>query len=67
MRELGMEGWRRLDLTRRSKSFFASQVSKYNHFATESVQEYHALFPIPKNEINMNEGIGEADQNPGYN
>ena len=66
MRELGMEGWRRLDLARRGSTFFVKQVSTYNHFATGNVKEYHVLFPIPRNEIDMNEAISEEDQNPGY-
>lgn len=67
MRELGMEGWRRFDLIRRGPDYFVSQVDQYNKFAKGNVQEYHSLYPIPSNEISMNEGIGREDQNPGYN
>lgn len=67
MRELGMEGWRRFDLIRRGKDYFASQVDQYNKFAKGNVKEFHALYPIPSNEISMNDGISTADQNPGYN
>lgn len=67
MRELGMEGWRRFDLIRRGRDYFVSQVDKYNKFAKGNVKECHALYPIPSNEISMNDGIGKEDQNPGYN
>ena len=66
MRELGMEGWRRMDLIRRGADYFAAQVDKYNPFAKGNVQPYHAFYPIPTNEINMNDGIGAEDQNEGY-
>ena len=67
MRELGLEGWRRFDLIRRGADYFVSQVSKYNDFAAGNIQAYHALYPIPTNEISMNYGISNDDQNPGYN
>lgn len=67
MRELGMEGWRRFDLIRRGRDYFVSQVDRYNKFAKGNVKEFHALYPIPSNEISMNDGIGKEDQNPGYN
>lgn len=66
MRELGMEGWRRFDLIRRGQDYFVSQVDKYNKFAKGNVKEFHTLYPIPSNEISMNDGIGKEDQNPGY-
>jgi hypothetical protein len=66
MRELGMEGWRRMDLIRRGASYFVSQVDKYNKFAKGNVKAYHCFYPIPTNEINMNEGISPEDQNEGY-
>ena len=62
----GMEGWRRMDLIRRGADYFAAQVDKYNPFAKGNVQPYHAFYPIPTNEINMNDGIGAEDQNEGY-
>lgn len=43
MRELGMEGWRRMDLIRRGADYFAAQVDKYNPFAKGNVQPYHAF------------------------
>lgn len=67
MRELGMEGWRRFDLIRRGRDYFVSQVDQYNKFAKGNVKEFHTLYPIPNNEISMNDGIGKEDQNPGYN
>lgn len=66
MRELGMEGWRRFDLIRRSIDYFVKQVDTHNLFAKDNVKPYHALYPIPNNEINMNEGIAPEDQNKGY-
>ncbi|WP_287565081.1 RagB/SusD family nutrient uptake outer membrane protein [Parabacteroides sp.] len=66
MRELGMEGWRRFDLIRRGSDYFVEQVGKYNDFAKGNVQTFHTLYPIPSNEISMNYGISEEDQNPGY-
>ncbi|MBK5722641.1 RagB/SusD family nutrient uptake outer membrane protein [Dysgonomonas sp. Marseille-P4677] len=66
MRELAFEGWRRFDLIRRGKQYFVDQVSMHNQFATGNVKEYHTLYPIPRNEIDMNDGISDADQNPGY-
>lgn len=66
MRELGMEGWRRFDLIRRGSAYFVDQVGAYNDFAKGSVQAFHVLYPIPTNEISMNYGISEEDQNPGY-
>lgn len=67
MRELGMEGWRRFDLVRRGVDYFVSQVDRYNKFAKGNVKAFHALYPVPSNEINMNAGISKEDQNPGYN
>lgn len=66
MRELGMEGWRRMDLIRQGASYFVSQVDKYNVFAKGNVKPYHIFYPIPTNEINMNDGIAPEDQNEGY-
>lgn len=66
MRELGMEGWRRMDLIRRGVDYFVEQVDTYNPFAKGNVKPYHAFYPIPTNEINMNDGIGPEDQNEGY-
>lgn len=66
MRELGMEGWRRMDLIRRGADYFVEQVDRYNPFAKGNVRPYHAFYPIPTNEINMNDGISPEDQNEGY-
>ncbi|GEM_PF-182706 len=56
--ELSMEQVRRTDLVRwgLAPQFIANfQAGK------------HEYYPIPQNEINNNEAITEADQNPGYN
>lgn len=66
MRELGMEGWRRFDLIRRGVDYFVKQVDTHNLFAKDNVKPFHVLFPIPSNEISMNNGISNEDQNEGY-
>lgn len=66
MRELGMEGWRRMDLVRRGADYFVEQIDTYNPFAKGNVQPYHIYYPIPTNEIDMNDGISPEDQNEGY-
>ena len=66
MRELGFEGWRRMDLIRTGN--LVEFVSERNPWARESgtIQEFHNLYPIPESEIKQNEAINEEDQNPGY-
>lgn len=66
MRELGFEGWRRMDLIRTGK--LVQFVKERNPWARSSgtIQEFHNLFPIPESEIKQNDAINEADQNPGY-
>lgn len=66
MRELGMEGWRRFDLIRRGVDYFVQQVETHNPFAKGNIKPFHAVFPIPSNEISMNDGISKDDQNEGY-
>ena len=53
-------------LLMKGADYFVEQVDKYNPFAKGNVQAYHAFYPIPTNEINMNDGIGPEDQNEGY-
>jgi tetratricopeptide (TPR) repeat protein len=66
MRELGFEGWRRMDLIRTGN--LVEFVSERNPWARESgtIQEFHNRYPIPESEIKQNEAINEEDQNPGY-
>jgi hypothetical protein len=66
LRELCFEGWRRMDLNRYGK--LVDLVSVRNKWTAESgtIQPFHKLYPIPRQEILQNEDIGEADQNPGY-
>ena len=66
MRELGFEGWRRIDLIRTGK--LVSLVKERNPWAKEEgmISEFHNLYPIPESEIKQNELINEEDQNPGY-
>lgn len=66
MRELGFEGWRRMDLIRTGK--FVEYVASRNPWAASSgtIAPYHARWPIPESEIKQNEFINEEDQNPGY-
>lgn len=63
MRELGFEGWRRIDLVRTGK--FVEYVRKRNPWSG-NVQEFHKWWPIPNIEINSNENFGPEDQNEGY-
>ena len=62
-RELVAEEPRRLTLARFGK--LVERVSLYNPVSGPTIQEYHALLPIPQSEIDANI---EADlrQNPGY-
>ena len=66
MRELGFEGWRRMDLIRTGK--LVDYVSERNPWAKAAgaIQPFHKWFPIPESEIKQNEAINEEDQNPGY-
>lgn len=66
MRELGFEGWRRMDLIRTGK--LVELVSERNPWAkaSGSIAPYHTRYPIPELEIKQNELINEEDQNPGY-
>lgn len=66
MRELGFEGWRRMDLIRTGN--LVKYVSQRNPWAKESgsIKEFHNRYPIPESEIKQNDQINESDQNPGY-
>ena len=66
MRELGFEGWRRMDLIRTGN--FVNFVKERNPWANASgtIQEFHKWYPIPESEIKQNDNINEEDQNPGY-
>ena len=67
MRELGMEGWRRMDLIRTGT--FVELIRERNRWAGEAdaIKEHHMKFPIPLREIQENDDISANDQNPGYN
>ncbi|HTH82538.1 MAG TPA: RagB/SusD family nutrient uptake outer membrane protein [Mucilaginibacter sp.] len=64
-RELLVEEPRRRTLSRMGK--LVERVRKYNIRATtrSSIQDYHALFPIPQSAIDANFGA-KLGQNPGY-
>ncbi|WP_461532908.1 RagB/SusD family nutrient uptake outer membrane protein [Sinomicrobium sp.] len=66
MRELGFEGWRKMDLIRTGN--FVDYIKERNPWAKASgtIQEFHKLWPIPDTEIRLNEYINPEDQNPGY-
>ncbi|MET0637140.1 MAG: RagB/SusD family nutrient uptake outer membrane protein [Chitinophagaceae bacterium] len=66
VRELGFEGWRRMDLIRTGN--FISYVKDRNVWARNSgtLQDFHKRYPIPESEIKQNENINPEDQNPGY-
>ncbi|MGQ1785321.1 MULTISPECIES: RagB/SusD family nutrient uptake outer membrane protein [unclassified Saccharicrinis] len=69
VRELAYEEFRTVTLMRTKK--LAERVKKYNPmyngtYATNGVEEYHNLYPIPADEIeNNSEAV--LEQNPGYN
>ncbi|MDR0542823.1 MAG: RagB/SusD family nutrient uptake outer membrane protein, partial [Dysgonamonadaceae bacterium] len=67
MRELCFEGWRRIDLIRTGK--FVDLIKERNPWAkqSETIQPFHARYPIPDTEIRTNSDINPEDQNPGYN
>ena len=66
MRELCFEGWRRMDLIRTGK--LVDLVKSRNRWTKQSgtIQSFHALYPIPLQEIRQNEEIADTDQNFGY-
>lgn len=66
VRELGFEGWRRMDLIRTGN--FVNYVTTRNVWARNSgtLQDFHKRYPIPESEIKQNENINPEDQNPGY-
>lgn len=66
VRELGFEGWRRMDLIRTGN--FVNYVKERNVWTRNSgtLQEFHKRYPIPESEIKQNENINPEDQNPGY-
>ena len=61
-RELLGEGWRWWDLTRTGK--LVERVKLYNPSAAPNIQDYHALRPIPQEQIDRT--LGGYPQNPGY-
>ena len=69
-KELYAEGQRWMDL-RRTKQLVHYNV-EYSYYITDASQmqnnsgEYKWYRPIPQAEINANDAISEADQNPGY-
>lgn len=66
VRELGFEGWRKMDLIRTGN--FVNYVTERNVWARTSgtLQDFHQRYPIPESEIKQNENINPEDQNPGY-
>jgi len=63
IRELVGEESRRFTLVRTGK--YVDRVKKYNDAIKDKVEEYHALWPIPKEIIDSNRDV-EFPQNPGY-
>lgn len=61
-RELLGEGTRWLDLTRTGK--LVERVKKYNPVAASNIKDFHALRPIPQEQIDRT--AGEFKQNGGY-
>ncbi len=66
MRELGFEGWRRMDLIRTGN--FVNYTKERNIWAKTSgtLQDFHQRYPIPEAELKQNENFKTEDQNPGY-
>jgi hypothetical protein len=64
-RELAAEGTRWQDLTRPGPEFFVARVKRGNFEAMNNVRAFHALRPIPQQQINGVTGAPYA-QNPGY-
>lgn len=62
-RELMFEEDRRITLVRMGK--LVERVKKFNALSGPTIQDYHALFPIPFSEIQANKD-GKLEQNPGY-
>lgn len=63
IRELVGEESRRFTLVRTGK--YVERVRKYNEHLADKVQEFHALWPIPKTIRDANRDI-DFPQNPGY-
>ncbi|WP_339840920.1 RagB/SusD family nutrient uptake outer membrane protein [uncultured Maribacter sp.] len=61
-RELVGEGHRWPDLTRTGK--LVERTRLYNPEASPNIQDYHAIRPIPQNQIDR--ALGGYPQNPGY-
>lgn len=61
-RELVGEGHRWPDLTRTGKLIERTRL--YNPEASPNIQDYHAIRPIPQNQIDR--ALGGYPQNPGY-
>ena len=63
IRELVGEESRRFTLVRTGK--YVERVRKYNEPLADKVQEFHALWPVPKPIRDANRDI-DFPQNPGY-
>ncbi len=63
-RELCGEQIRWFDLKRTGK--LIDYVHKYNMDATNNIQEYHMLRPIPQSQLDAVTNKDEFQQNPGY-
>ena len=66
IRELGFEGWRRMDLIRTGN--LVKYVKERNPWAKASgtISDFHTKYPIPAKEIQLNDLIDDKDQNTGY-
>lgn len=61
-RELLGEQQRRFALTRTGT--FLERVRAHNPYAADNIQDYHALLPIPQEQVDRT--TNEFEQNPGY-
>ncbi len=62
-RELSGELNRWYDLVRPGPEFYLRRIRTYNPYAAPVTQAYHALLPIPQQQLDQVPGYG---QNPGY-
>ena len=66
-RELAGEEYRWYTLARMGRETFVSRIKAFNTAAAANVKDFHALRPIPQEQIDRTEGNAQAfPQNPGY-
>ncbi len=68
MRELCFEGWRRMDLIRTGmvEKLVPARNTWFLNEGITTVDKNRFRYPIPLDEISMNQDMGPESQNPGY-